>query len=60
MGETLEKCIPPKSILLQIRHGWVPSRTKVTGQIYLSYLPARSGQVNIVHPGRCMQIECRP
>ena len=35
MEETLEKCIPPKSIVLQILQGLATHQANVTGTIYV-------------------------
>ena len=37
MEETLEKCIPPKSILLQILQGLAPNQANVTGLEWINY-----------------------
>ena len=55
MEETLEKCIPPKSILLQILQGLAPNQANVTGLLKVKvmtfeiWVKVESGILNLLY-----------
>ena len=56
MEETLEKCIPPKSILLQILQGLAPNQANVTG--LLNFWAAQNSGSDQISPPRSVALVC--